>query len=151
VPSGKKINSSGLDVSLSSLDSHLASVTYQFINTSDSLYWNATSTGWTATNTWNPLCTDATVFGTDNACANVNTIIAPTILEAKNYTLVFKSTDEAGNSTTSVVHNYTGDTTGPTLQVNPTGASYLSGSLAFTGTAVDTGSLVSSVKVQIQK
>lgn len=64
---------------------------------------------------------------------------------------MIRSTDEAGNITTSITHNYIGDTMAPVLSVNPSGATYLSGSIVFTGSASDTGSLVSSVKVQIQK
>lgn len=53
--------------------------------------------------------------------------------------------------TTSITHNYVGDTVAPILSVNPAGAAYLSGSIVFTGSSSDTGSLVSSIKVQIRK
>jgi hypothetical protein len=55
---GRKINSSGMDISASSTDNYLSRVEYQFANTSDSLYWNATATGWTGMGTWNVLCSD---------------------------------------------------------------------------------------------
>ena len=151
MPSGREINSTGLDLSLSALDSHLSTVEYEFMNLSDSLDWNATSSGWTSANTWNTLCTDGQALGTDNSCANISTILTPTILDTKNYRLVVRSTDEAGNITLATPLNYMGDTVAPVITATPNIAAYLSGSLTFTGTAADSGSLVSSVKVEIRK
>lgn len=101
--------------------------------------------------TWNALCSDGVALGTDLACSTVSTTINPSILDGKNYTLAFRSVDEAGNTTTSIVHAYTGDTTAPSLAISTASGSYLGNGITITGTASDAGSSVSSVKIQIQK
>lgn len=149
--SGRKINNTGLDLTLNSTDSHLDQVYYQFVNTTDGLYWNNASAGWLGILTWNTLCTDGASLGTDLACSNISTSISPTVLDGKSYTLIFKSVDEAGNSTTSISHTYTGDILAPALAIATASGSFLTNGITLSGTASDTGSTVSSVKMEIKK
>lgn len=126
-------------------------VYYQFVNTTDGLYWNNESQGWLGVQTWSVLCTDGVTLGTNLVCSNISTSISPTVLDGKSYTLIFKSVDEAGNSTTSISHTYTGDTTPPNLAISTASGSFLKNGITLSGTASDTGSTVSSVKVEIKK
>ncbi len=148
---GRKINNTGLDLTLSSTDSYLDTVYFQFINTTDGLYWNNESQGWLGVQTWSVLCTDGVSLGTSLGCSNISTSISPTILDGKSYSLAFKSVDEAGNSTTSITHTYVGDVTPPNLNISTASGSFLKNGILLSGTASDSGSTVSSVKVEIKK
>lgn len=148
---GRKINNTGLDLTLSATDNYLDAVYFQFINTTDGLYWNNESQGWLGVETWSILCNDGANLGTNLACSNISTSISPTILDGKSYSLIFKSIDEAGNSSTSISHSYIGDVVPPNLTISTASGSFLKNGILLSGTASDSGSSVSSVKLEIKK
>lgn len=137
--SGRKINNTGLDLTLSATDAYLDQVYYQFANTSDGLFWNNSTSSWLGITTWNTLCTDNATLGTDLACNAISSSISPTILDGKAYSLILRSVDEAGNTTTSITHTYTGDIQVPSLTISNSSGSFLNNSLTFSGTSSDTG------------
>lgn len=145
------MNSTGIDITAHSTDTYLDKVYVRFENTTDNLCYNTSSSGWIACDTWNVLCSDGTVGGTDLACSNIATTITPSILDGKNYRLTIKSRDEAGNETIATPVSYVGDTTSPTLSVITASGVYFTGSLTISGTASDTGSHLSSIKIAIKK
>lgn len=149
---GRKINSSGIEISAGATDSYLQTVSYIFRNATDGTSY-IDGSGWMGGNVSNILCSDSTVFGTSNTCANpAATHITPNIENAKTYELLITATDEAGNVTNSITHSYIGDTQPPTLTASTSAVGgYFTGSLQITGTATDAGSSVGSVTVKIQK
>jgi len=148
---GKKINSSGIDISGTSFDTHIANIAYLFRNTTIGQYWNGAS--YTATPTWVAFCTDAQSLGNAGTCNNIADTgsLAPTVVNGNNYTFQLRALDEAGNSTLSNQIGYVGDTVSPTLAITAADNQYMDNSMAFSGTASDAGSSISSVQVQITK
>lgn len=151
-PNGRYINNSGIDVSGAAADAYMGSVAYTLQNLTSSQYWSATGSSFTGTAVWNTLCTDGTALGTNLACGSLSSTIIPAgIADGVTYRLVIRATDEAGNTTTANAIDYVGDVTAPTVTINNASGSYLSGSLALSGTASDAGSGGASVKIEIKK
>lgn len=142
-PNGKHVNNSGIDITASATDTYLSGVTYTFQNLGNSQYWNGTT--WTGTQVWNGLTCAAGV-----SC-NVAQTINPVIVDSANYRLVIRVIDHAGNNTTANPIDYIGDTVTPNLTITTSTGTYFSGALTIAGTASDTGSSLSSIKIAIKK
>ena len=101
---------------------------YAKIQNSDGDWWNGI---WQATETWN-LATGKTTWS----------YAAPTLVNAKTYTVTAKSKDMAGTETISVsqpTRTFTVDLSAPTVVITPTLPAWKNSPFNLTGTVSDTG------------
>ena len=147
--SGTYINTTGFDISAQTTDTYLATVAYRFVDVNTGNSWNGS--GWTQGNVWNTICADGANLGTDHTCDSTNATITPSITDGMTYTLVIRSLDEAGNATLSPTYTYIGDTVAPSISTNLVNNAYFSGSVQISGTAVDTGSSLSTLRLEVKK
>lgn len=144
-PNGSYINAWWFDT-IASLNDNigLQSVSYSFKRNSNSTYWNGSA--YTENLVWNTLQEDINTLS-----YNLNQIIAPEIINGENYDLVIKALDKAWNEILSTPRQYIADTLLPAIHINNLSNTYFSGSVAFSGTANDALSWISSVKIAIKK
>jgi hypothetical protein len=101
------VSGSGFDLGVSGSDANLQKVSYRF---SDGAFsWNEGSSGWIGGESWNDLCTSSF------ECANYAGTIFPSVVDAAEYSLVFRAVDRAGNVRESSSVRLWGDLSSPSV------------------------------------